>query len=98
MNKNFQFGSQQRAPAWRLRPSGAPIFGVEGTFRSCAIAGSLAAKPMVPNSAGTMPTAGRLFIAFLTAVIIILGGLTFLPALALGPVAEHLAMRAGRLF
>jgi potassium-transporting ATPase potassium-binding subunit len=63
-----------------------------------AIAGSLAAKPMVPVSAGTMPTTGLLFIAFLTGVIIIVGGLTFLPALALGPAAEDLAMRAGLLF
>jgi len=63
-----------------------------------AIAGSLAAKPMVPVSAGTMPTAGPLFIAFLTGVIVIVGGLTYLPALALGPVAEHLAMQAGFLF
>ncbi len=63
-----------------------------------AIAGSLAAKPMVPVSAGTMPTAGPLFIAFLTGVIVIAGGLTFLPALTLGPIAEHLAMQAGLLF
>jgi K+-transporting ATPase ATPase A chain len=45
-----------------------------------------------------MPTAGPLFIAFLTAVIVIAGGLTFLPALTLGPIAEHLAMQAGLLF
>jgi K+-transporting ATPase ATPase A chain len=53
---------------------------------------------VVPISAGTMPTAGPLFIAFLTGVIVIVGGLTFLPALTLGPIAEHLAMQAGRLF
>jgi len=63
-----------------------------------AIAGSLARKPAVPVSAGTLPTRGGLFIVLLTSVIIVVGGLTFLPALTLGPVAEHLAMRAGQLF
>ncbi len=63
-----------------------------------AIAGSLAAKSITPASAGTLPTTGGLFIALLTGVIVIAGGLTFLPALALGPVAEHLALRAGLLF
>jgi K+-transporting ATPase ATPase A chain len=63
-----------------------------------AIAGSLAAKPVTPPSAGTLPTTGILFIALLTGVIVIVGGLTFLPALTLGPVAEHFAMTAGLLF
>ncbi|MGA7323503.1 MAG: potassium-transporting ATPase subunit KdpA [Rhodomicrobium sp.] len=63
-----------------------------------AIAGSLAGKPAVPVSAGTLPTRGGLFIVLLTSVIMVVGGLTFLPALTLGPVAEHLAMRAGQLF
>jgi K+-transporting ATPase ATPase A chain len=63
-----------------------------------AIAGSLAAKPIAPPSAGTLPTTGILFIALLTGVIVIVGGLTFLPALTLGPVAEHFAMQAGLLF
>ncbi len=63
-----------------------------------AIAGSLAAKSLVPASAGTLPATGGVFIALLTCVIVIIGGLTFLPALTLGPVAEHLAMQAGLLF
>ena len=63
-----------------------------------AIAGSLAAKPMTPSSAGTLPTTGVLFIALLTGVIVIVGALTSLPALTLGPVAEHFAMKAGLLF
>jgi potassium-transporting ATPase potassium-binding subunit len=63
-----------------------------------AIAGSLASKATVRSSAGTLPTTGFLFIALLTSVIIVIGGLTFLPALTLGPVTEHLAMRAGLLF
>jgi K+-transporting ATPase ATPase A chain len=63
-----------------------------------AIAGSLAAKNIVPASAGTLPTASVLFAALLTGVIVIVGGLTFLPALTLGPLAEHLAMKAGLIF
>jgi K+-transporting ATPase ATPase A chain len=60
-----------------------------------AIAGNLAAKRAVPASVGTLPTGGGLFVAFLFAVIVIVGGLTFFPAIVLGPVAEHLAMQAG---
>ena len=63
-----------------------------------AVAGSLAAKKTVPASAGTFPTHGPMFVALLTAVILIVGGLTFFPALALGPIVEHLAMSAGHLF
>ena len=63
-----------------------------------AIAGSLAAKKTVPPSAGTFPTTGGLFVGLLVGVILIVGGLTFFPALALGPIVEHLAMIAGTLF
>jgi K+-transporting ATPase ATPase A chain len=63
-----------------------------------AIAGSLAAKQIVPRSTGTLPTSGGLFVMFLVGVICIVGGLTFLPALSLGPIAEYLAMGAGRLY
>jgi K+-transporting ATPase ATPase A chain len=63
-----------------------------------AIAGSLAAKKIVPPSAGTFPTNGALFVALLTGVILIIGGLTFFPALALGPIVEHLAMTAGTVY
>ncbi len=63
-----------------------------------AVAGSLAGKKIVPASAGTFPTDGGLFIGLLIGVILIMGGLTFFPALALGPIEEHLAMRAGSLF
>jgi potassium-transporting ATPase potassium-binding subunit len=55
-----------------------------------AIAGSLAAQPVIPRSAGTLPTDGALFVFFLIGVIVIVGGLTYLPPLALGPVVEHL--------
>jgi K+-transporting ATPase ATPase A chain len=63
-----------------------------------AIAGSLAAKKIVPPSAGTFPTTGGLFIGLVIGVILIVGGLTFFPALALGPIVEHLAMTSGTLF
>ncbi|WP_144576713.1 potassium-transporting ATPase subunit KdpA [Agrobacterium sp. DE0009] len=63
-----------------------------------AIAGSLVAKKTVPASAGTFPTDGPLFVGLLVGTILVVGGLTFLPALALGPVAEHLVMAAGQLF
>jgi potassium-transporting ATPase potassium-binding subunit len=63
-----------------------------------AIAGSLAAKKTVPASAGTFPTTGGLFIGLVTGVVLIVGGLTFFPALALGPIVEQLAMRANTLF
>jgi len=63
-----------------------------------AVAGSLAAKKSAPASSGTFPTHGPLFVTLLVAVILILGGLTFFPALALGPVAEHVSMLAGKTF
>jgi K+-transporting ATPase ATPase A chain len=63
-----------------------------------AIAGSLAAKPKLPESAGTFPTTGPLFIGLLIGVIIILGGLQFLPADTLGPLAEHFLLHAGKTF
>jgi K+-transporting ATPase ATPase A chain len=63
-----------------------------------AIAGSLAAKKIVPASAGTFPTDGPVFVGLVLGVILIVGGLTFFPALALGPLVEHFAMNAGTLF
>ena len=63
-----------------------------------AIAGSLAAKKKVPASVGTFPTTGGLFVGLLVGVILIVGGLTFFPALALGPIVEHLAIVAGQMF
>jgi K+-transporting ATPase ATPase A chain len=63
-----------------------------------AIAGSLAAKKSVPASAGTFPTTGGLFVGLVVGTVLIVGGLTFFPALALGPIVEHIAMTAGTLF
>jgi K+-transporting ATPase ATPase A chain len=63
-----------------------------------AIAGSLAAKKSIPPSSGTFPTTGGLFIGLVVGVILIVGGLTFFPALALGPIVEHLALANGTLY
>jgi K+-transporting ATPase ATPase A chain len=63
-----------------------------------AIAGSLATKAKSPEGPGTLPTHGALFAGLLAGVILILGGLQFLPSLALGPLAEHFVMLAGKTF
>ncbi len=63
-----------------------------------AIAGSLVHKKAVPESAGTFPTNGSVFVVLLIAVVLIVGALTFFASWALGPVVEHLAMMAGHLY
>lgn len=63
-----------------------------------AIAGSMVKKKTVPESSGTFPTTGALFVGLLIGVILIVGALTFFPAYALGPILEHLLMNAGKLF
>ncbi|HTN96882.1 MAG TPA: potassium-transporting ATPase subunit KdpA, partial [Nordella sp.] len=63
-----------------------------------AIAGTLAAKKRIPHTQGSFPTHGPLFIGLLIGVILILGGLQYFPALALGPIVEHFAMLAGQSF
>jgi K+-transporting ATPase ATPase A chain len=63
-----------------------------------AIAGSLASKKMVPTSAGTLPTHGPLFVGLLVATVIVVGALTFFPALSLGPIVEHFLMHDGKVF
>jgi len=63
-----------------------------------AIAGSLAKKKTVPESAGTFPVTGGLFASLLVSTILIVGALTFFPALSLGPILEHLLMSAGKTF
>ncbi len=62
-----------------------------------AIAGSLAAKRHTSAGAGSFPTTGGLWVGLLVGIILVLGGLTFLPSLALGPIADHLAMIGGQL-
>ena len=63
-----------------------------------AIAGSLAARKYTPASAGSFPTTGPLWTGLLVGIVLIVGGLTFLPSLALGPIADHLAMIRGQLY
>ena len=63
-----------------------------------AIAGAMARKKTVPASAGTFPTDGPMFVALAVGVILIVGGLTFFPALALGPIVEHFALAAGTTY
>jgi K+-transporting ATPase ATPase A chain len=63
-----------------------------------AVAGSLVVKKVVPPSAGTFPTNGGTYVVLLVSVVVIMGGLIYFPALALGPIVEHLLMMAGKLF
>ena len=63
-----------------------------------AAAGSLAAKKHVPVTSGTLPTHGPLFVGLLVGTVVIVGALTFFPALSLGPIVEHFLMNQGRLF
>jgi K+-transporting ATPase ATPase A chain len=63
-----------------------------------AIAGSLVGKKVVPESLGTFPTNGSLFVVLLVGVILIVGALTFFPALALGPIVEHFLAQAGKVY
>ena len=63
-----------------------------------AVAGNLAAKKIVPPSAGTFPTDGGLFVGLVVGVILIVGGLIYFPALSLGPIVENLAMHAGTIY
>jgi K+-transporting ATPase ATPase A chain len=63
-----------------------------------AIAGILAGKKTAPEGPGTLPTTGPLFVVLLVGVIVIVGALTFFPALSLGPVVEHFLARSGQVF
>ena len=63
-----------------------------------AAAGSLAVKKKIPSTAGTFPTHGPLFVGLLVGTVLIVGALTFFPAIALGPVVEHYLMQSGKLF
>jgi K+-transporting ATPase ATPase A chain len=63
-----------------------------------ALAGSLVEKKVAPQTAGTFPTTGPLFVGLLIGVVLVMGGLEFFPALALGPMVEHLAMITGQTF
>jgi potassium-transporting ATPase potassium-binding subunit len=63
-----------------------------------AVAGSLAMKKNVPSTSGTLPTHGPMFVGLLVGTVLLVGALTFFPALALGPIVEHYLMASGKLF
>ena len=63
-----------------------------------ALAASLGSKKILPESSGTFPTTGPIFVVLLVGMILIVGALTYFPALALGPIVEQFLMNAGRLF
>ncbi|GBR00730.1 potassium-transporting ATPase potassium-binding subunit [Gluconacetobacter liquefaciens] len=98
-NNGSAFGGLTANPFWNLALG---IGMVVGRFfiiiPVLAIAGAMAAKKVAPATSGTFPTDNGLFIALVSGVIVIVGGLTFLPALALGPIVEHLTMLRGTLF
>jgi len=99
-NNGSAFGGYNAAATFALLTTAlAMLFGrFPGIVLVLALAGSLAAKKRVPPSLGTMPTHTPLFVATLIGVILIVGGLTYLPGLALGPIVEHLLLVAGRVF
>ncbi len=96
----------------RLRPTAGPgprgpgslvgfVSGLAGLFillNVCTRAGNLAGKKLVPESAGTFKVEGLTFTVLLIGTVVLVGALTFLPALAMGPVVEHFLMGAGSLF
>jgi K+-transporting ATPase ATPase A chain len=92
-------GLSTNTPFWNLTLAGAMLVGRLGVIIPVlALAGRLAGKARVPASSGTLPTTGVLWVVLLVGTVVIVGGLTFFPALALGPIAEHLAMVAGGRF
>ena len=92
-------GLSANVPYWNATLGVAMLLGRFGyVVPVLAIAGSIAAKPKLTPGPGTLPTHGPLFVALLIGVIVIMGGLIYFPALALGPIVEHLAMVAGSLY
>ena len=90
-------GLSGNTPFWNLLLAVLMFVGRFGiALPILALAGSLAAKTRVPAGAGTLPTHTPLFVLMLVSVIVVVGALTYVPALALGPVVEHLQMVAGR--
>lgn len=92
-------GLTVNTPFYGLMLSGAMLLGRFGVILPVlAIAGSLANKKITPASPGTFPTHGALFVFLLAGVVLMVGALTFLPALALGPIVEHLLLLQGGSF
>jgi len=79
-------------PSARSRRGGACCGALGALGRVSGLAGSLARKGAIPVTAGTLPTHGPLFVALLVGTIVLVGALTFLPALAVGPIVEHVQM------
>jgi K+-transporting ATPase ATPase A chain len=92
-------GLTANAPFWNITLGVAMLLGrFAMIIPMLAVAGSLAAKAKAPPSVGALPTHGPLFVGLLVGVILIMGGLTFFPALTLGPIAEHFALLRGQTF
>ncbi|WP_293393486.1 potassium-transporting ATPase subunit KdpA [Nevskia sp.] len=92
-------GLTANTPFWNLTLAAAMLIGRFAVIvPMLAVAGSMAMKSKSPTTSGSFPTDGPLFIGLLVAIVVIVGGLTYFPALALGPVVEHLAMLAGSTF
>ncbi|MBM7583318.1 K+-transporting ATPase ATPase A chain [Caldicoprobacter guelmensis] len=92
-------GLKANTPFYNMAVAFAMLIGRFGVILPVlAIAGSLASKKKIPAGPGTFPTTGLLFVALLVAVVLVVGALTFFPALALGPIVEHLLMQSGKLF
>jgi K+-transporting ATPase ATPase A chain len=92
-------GISTNTPFWNITLGIAMMIGrFLFVIPALAIAGSMALKKTVPTSAGTFPTHGGLFVGLAVGVILIVGGLTFFPSLAVGPVVEHYAMHAGTTY
>jgi K+-transporting ATPase ATPase A chain len=96
-NNGSAFGSLDATTDWYTTTLGLAM--LAGRFLlivpALAVAGALARKQKVPATAGTFPTTSPLFAGLLTGVVIIVAGLTFFPALALGPIVEHLSLSSG---
>jgi K+-transporting ATPase ATPase A chain len=99
-NNGSAFGGLNvNTPWYNLTMGLAMLIGRFGfILPTLAVAGSLAAKKKVAATSGTLPTHGTLFVGLLVGVIIVIGALTFFPALALGPLVEHFLMHEGKLF
>ncbi len=92
-------GLNANTPMWNVVLGMAMLFGrFFMLIPVLAIAGSMVGKRTVPEGPGTFPTGGGMFVALLVAVILIVGALTFFPALSLGPVVEHFMSRSGKVF
>jgi K+-transporting ATPase ATPase A chain len=91
-------GLNVNTPWYNLTTGLAMLIGRFGfILPTLAVAGSLAAKKQVPVTSGTLPTHGALFVGLLVGVVVVIGALTFFPALSLGPLVEHFLMHEGKL-